>query len=631
MRFLDPNSLYALLLIVGIVVLYLLRMPRRKTTFPSTLILETLPDVARSKRMRRRLRTLISALLQILIMLFIVVACARPYVSTRGLANREIILLIDRSASMQTRDVKVASEGSGGSAKMTTRFEKAREAALGIVSDMDLGDRMLLMAFGSDAEVVANFAGSKSVLRQALETLQPLDTPTDITPAVELVREVTKALKHPEVYVVSDGAFDPEPLRDVKTAETSLFYTKVGQAKENVGITRFNARRILNSDQDFEMAVTVANNTKQAQSLDVEIYLNGKIKDVCHLEVGPDSAASEIFASTIVVGGALEARLAREDAFPVDNVAYEVVPLPRREKMLLISEDTENFLVPALRSNFGVSGYRLPPERYSPRYDVDVVIFYNYVPKELPDCHMIFVNSKGTGLPVELREQVVNPAVRRWDSAHPLMNYASLSNLFITSAKKLIAPEWLEPVAEGATTPLIVAGEKGTQKMVFIGFDPRHSDLPFRLAFPMFLSNCVQWFREESARTVSHQIRPCDAFRIALEDRAVETVTLKRPDGEEADLQLTQGPAWFRDTGKAGVYTYSTERGQEGAFAINLTNAQESQIAPRDTLGVGEQPFSLEDLEKEVWYNKKLWVYLGLLAVLLLAAEAYLYHQRIVF
>ncbi|MDP6354755.1 MAG: BatA and WFA domain-containing protein, partial [Planctomycetota bacterium] len=170
MRFLNLDALYALALIAGVILLYILRMPRNRRTFSSILVLEMIPEIAKSKRMRRKLRTLLSAVLQVAILAFIVVAWARPYVSTRGLANREIIVLLDRSASMQTLDVD-----SG-----LARSDKAKEVVLGLVSDMDLGDRMLLMAFDSKAEVLANFAGSKIVLRQAIQSVTASDSSTDI-------------------------------------------------------------------------------------------------------------------------------------------------------------------------------------------------------------------------------------------------------------------------------------------------------------------------------------------------------------------------------------------------------------------------------------------------------------------
>lgn len=630
MRFLNLDALFALALIAGVIILYLLRMPRNRTFFSSILILEMIPEIAKSKRMRRKLRTLLSAVLQVVILVFIVVACARPYVSTRGLANREIIVLLDRSASMQTRDVEEESK-EGSPTKTITRFDKAREVVLGLVQDMDLGDRMLLMAFDSQAEVLANFAGSKGVLREAIESVTPADAPTDIQPAIKLVKEVSKALEHPEIYIISDGSFDTEMMSTLKTENTSLFYRSIGTETENLGITRFRARKSLNSDQDFEVVVTIANNTGQKKSLDFELYLNGKIKDVHPMEIEPNAQKSEVFTSTIVIGGALEGRLSIEDAFPADNVAYEVIPLPRRQKVLMISKDTTNFLVPVLRSNFAVTGYRLPPAKYRPEYDVDVMVFYNYVPEKLPDSHIIYINSTGSALPVTLKEQIENPSVRHWDSSHPLMNYASLSNLFLTSAKKLTAPDWMEPVAEGVTSPLIVAGEKGDQKIVYVGFDPRHSDFPFRMAFPMFLSNCVQWFREVEDRKVSYQATPGDAYRITVEDEKAKSVTITKPDGKEAELSVTGGEALFSDTSNAGIYTWTTGDGLKKAFAVNLTSEQESNIVPNEALEIGEETFALKDLEKQVWYNKKLWVYLGLLAIGLLAGEAYLFHHRFLF
>jgi len=222
MRFLNTDALYTLLIATGILVLYVLRMPRKRSVFPSVLILKTLPEALRSKRERRRLRTVLSAALQILILALIVLACARPYVSTRGLSDREIIVLLDRSASMKTLDEERHSTDDEAEPGKITRFDKAREVVRGLVRDMDIGDRMLLMAFDSQAEVVVNFAGNKAVLRQALRDLVPADTATNIAPAVKLVQQVTKALEHPEVYVISDGSFEAGGLAELKSNDLSL-------------------------------------------------------------------------------------------------------------------------------------------------------------------------------------------------------------------------------------------------------------------------------------------------------------------------------------------------------------------------------------------------------------------------
>ena len=63
--------------------------------------------------------------------------------------------------------------------------------------------------------------------------------------------------------------------------------------------------------------------------------------------------------------------------------------------------------------------------------------------------------------------------------------------------------------------PILVAGQRGGFKFVALGFDPRDSDLPLRVAWPLFLLNSINWFTDEDAQYIS-SFRTGDVWRVPV-------------------------------------------------------------------------------------------------------------------
>ncbi len=99
---------------------------------------------------------------------------------------------------------------------------------------------------------------------------------------------------------------------------------------------------------------------------------------------------------------------------------------------------------------------------------------------------------------------------------------------------------------------------------------------------------------------------------------------VKTPAGRTVEAPVTRGLVSFADTDEVGIYTIVTPKG-ETHVAVNLTNAQESDLTPRPL------PVPTGDggpLTPSVPVQRELWPLFVVLAVLLLATEGALYWQR---
>ena len=105
MSLLAPLGLLLGLLAIPLLGLYFLKIRRRRVTVPSLLLWEELVRAERLARPFDRFRRNILLWLQLLLLLLVTLAFARPAIFGTGSTGRSVVLVIDTSASMAATDV----------------------------------------------------------------------------------------------------------------------------------------------------------------------------------------------------------------------------------------------------------------------------------------------------------------------------------------------------------------------------------------------------------------------------------------------------------------------------------------------------------------------------------------------
>src|SRR4029079_19151563 len=106
MSFLTPLALLSALIIGPIIVaMYLLKLRREDRRVSSTFLWQRIVRDVEANALWQKLRRTLLLLLQLLLLALLALALARPFFRTAGIAGRNLIVIIDRSASMQATDV----------------------------------------------------------------------------------------------------------------------------------------------------------------------------------------------------------------------------------------------------------------------------------------------------------------------------------------------------------------------------------------------------------------------------------------------------------------------------------------------------------------------------------------------
>jgi hypothetical protein len=592
-----------------VVLFYLLKRKRVLRLVSSTVLWQRFLAETQASAPFQRLRHNWLLVLQILMLILAVLALARPYFSGKVSAGRLQVVIIDASASMQSTD------------ESPSRFEKARSGALELVDGLRDTDKMVVLFAGAQAEVRQSETSEKSALRRALLAGTAADSATQLTEALKMAESLTRDNNDAEVHLFSDGA--APGLRELQNKGLRLIYHRLGTRAENLGIVTLDVRA--NPEDATQRAVfaAVANASPEAREAQVELLFDGQLLETKAVQVPPTNTVPVVFVVGQPRDGVFTVRLPGSDDLAADNQASIVSLLPQPVKVLLVSRGNR-FLEKALRAAGRVE-LTVTPALTDANPAADVVVLDNVTPIEWPQPNVLAFQSMNTNW-FDAAGPVEGPPIVDWKPTHPLMRFVNLDNVLIARAVGVRAPSWAAAVVESPATPLVLAGELGRQRIVWVGFDVLESTWPLRVSFPIFVANAVDWLNPASIKASRLLVSAGQPFRLSVEAGATDAA-VRMPDGTTRNLKVDPGSRElvFGDTARQGTYelTVGTNR---VTFCANLLDAAETQTRPRDELDFGK--FGSVTATGTRRANLELWRWVAAAALVVLLFEWWYYHRR---
>jgi hypothetical protein len=257
----------------------------------------------------------------------------------------------------------------------------------------------------------------------------------------------------------------------------------------------------------------------------------------------------------------------------------------------------------------------------------DVVVLDDVLPVVWPKGNLLAMHTAATNWFAGW-ENVKGPPIVDWKNTHPLLRFVNFDNVQITETIGVKTPPWAVSLVDSPQTPLILTGEIDRQRIVWIGFDTLQSTWPLRISFPIFIANAVEWLNPAATSSSQLTVRAGDAFRLPLA-QGIKTAKLTGPDGKSRLLEVDPKARELvvGETFKQGIYRLLAGTNTT-TFCVNLVDAAESNIAPREELPFGR--YSKVAASKLKQANAEFWRWLALAALAVLLFEWWWYHKRTV-
>jgi uncharacterized membrane protein len=610
--FLQPWAFLLLGLSIPLLLLYFLKVRRQQRRVSSVLLWSPVFRDQQASALFQRLQLDPLLLLQLLALLLLCAALARPTLTLQGKGAERLILVMDTSASMKARDAG------------SPRIRAAQARAVELVSDAGLGAEVMVIEAGTQPTIRLHFTRDRDRARRAIFDVEARDQPNHLSEAVRTALALVPAVDpRVRVHVLTDGAFDPAQVREFP--DPRVRWVTVGSGTRNVGITQFSVRKAYYGAFDYQAFLSITNFSDERVSFPLALTVDDQRISEQTITLDPLVKRNVIVPFTLQNGATVKAVAEVRDDLEADNVVNAVVPEPRKLRVLLVSPGNL-FLEKALRTDPQVVlETKTPPEYSGGMGTFDVVVLDGASPARIGPGRFVLVNSTPGDVPIESLGTMEQPVVLDWVRNHPVMRFIDLSKVTVEEALRV------RPLAAGKTLleavggPLIFLLEEPQRKAVFVGFDLFKTDLPLRVAFPLILANSLRWLQPVGLEGSDLMVTAGAPFLLAVE-HGVQEGTVQDPSGATRKAEITRGALSFAQTDQVGVYTLTTGGKREVRFAVNLLDGVESNIRPQP-LPVAPPPTAGEAGESFT-YQRELWPFLLALALLTLAFEGFLYWRR---
>lgn len=387
MTFLNPLVLLGLAAAAIPVLLHLLNLRKLKTIDFSSLAF--LKELQKTKIRKLKLKQILLLILRTLIVIFIVLAFARPTIesSLPGLGARaksSVVILFDNSFSMDIADER------------GVRLKQAREAALSIIGSLEDGDEAAMIQLANlDDRRFAEFTRNFAMLKEEVGKVPVSYTVAQLEHGLRLASTVLSSSQNinREVYIITDAQRNifGEERDSLKIFDRSVAVyavpiglgSKVGE--RNLSIDSIN---VLTQIYEVEKPVEVEARIRNSGSEDVKGVIVSLMFDKERMaQRAIDIPAGETrmvsLAGTPKTTGAVRAAVEVEgDALEADNRRNFGFIIPDKPKIALVGTPVDlRFLQLALR----------PDAAAQATADVNVLAPEQFTATNLNDYSVLFL------------------------------------------------------------------------------------------------------------------------------------------------------------------------------------------------------------------------------------------------
>lgn len=612
-----------------VVVFYILKLRRRPIPVPFSKIWERILRDKEATSLFSQLKRLLSLLLQLALLALMIMALGDPRTAVNLVESRNIVVLIDASASMRTTDVA------------PSRLAAAKERVKLMVRGLSGSDRMLIAQMDAAVTPLSTMTSEVSDLEAAVVAVQPTDAAADFPRALRFATDTLRGLTRPEIILVSDGALGEaeDAAGAVHTGDITVSYVPIGTGGPNAAITNFAVRRYPLDKSRYEVMLEITNTTDEPLEVELSLFGDGTLIDLTKVRLKEKERLPRFYPNLSGASRTLEAKLTLadgvRDALPADDHAYALLPERRRARVQVVTTGNM-FLEAALLLDEYLEVTTVPPTGYPAKGNFEVTIFDNVAPPVAQGSGgLLYLNPTSGSLPFSVEKEVLDKdranrlGFDEVDAKSPLVRYLSLGEINVGRAHPLKGDKEDKVIGRSLRHgPLLLQGRRPGNKFVALGFDIRESDLPMRIAWPVLLLNIINDFVEEDTSYLS-SFKTGGVWYVPAPSTA-DTGTLELPDGSKRVVPIKDGRAVFLGQ-LAGFYKLTT--GVPGAeettmFAANLQDPAESNIVARPEITVDGRPAGQVG-EFKIGVRREMWVYLLLAVLLVTAIEWATYHRRV--
>jgi len=655
----------------ALLLLYFLKLRRKEVWIGSTMLWSKVVEDLQANTPFQRLRASWLLFLQLFLLLALLLALARPIFGLKpGEGGQRVILLVDVSASMGAGEAKA--DGEEANTQAVTRLERAKAAANEMLDRLrSSGDevQVMVVAFATRARIAQTFTSDLRFARAAIESLEVLEEPGLLGPALRLAETYAGPDQsgNEEVPVrmvlLSDGRFGDDQTPSYAGGEVEFVSVTTGSdgaggpdagesadVEDNVGITFLAARRDIVDVSQVDVLCGLASTAADLKTVRVEFAVDGNVLEsqAVSLEAREAGQPAEGLARLRFVnlaGGVLRVTIARGDALATDNTVGLLLSPPRKATLLVVYPSGESaadeYLMSVVNELPLYEVETWPADRFetllksgevlqsSDGHAFSAIIFDRVSPSAVPDAPTLSLGARPPVPGLSLTPaDVANPSRRilSWNRQNPIMASVGLDTIAVADERRLSLPDddsEALAIAEGGPIIGVVEPRRGGRHII-VSFDLRQSNWPLHVSFAIFMQNAVDYLTQRGSADAGQMIQTGQTMTLRASPGAT-TVKLTGPDERtmpvREDGSVTIGPL-----DRVGAYQAEGLPAENVPIIANLLSEVESNLLPVESVQIGHEAAAAQTVDRST--PRELWPWLVALALGVLGVEWVVYLLR---
>lgn len=586
MSFIYPLGLLGLIGVPIVILIYILKNKYNEQTVPSTYLWILSEKFFKRRNPLSGLTGIISLILQILTVIFVSLAIARPVFVVPESAN-EYCFILDCSGSMQMTD-------NGDK----TRFELAKEKITSVINEAGGGSSYTLVTANAESGAVYERLTDKKLALELLSSVECSDGMIEEGDALAVAQKYYDENRSFVTYFLTDKAYsEHNGIELVNFARDDAVNYSVTDARG----TLFGG--LLN------VTASVTSHTTDA-TLTAELYINGSDKPADSIEIAVSagqtaevelSAAAESYDSFSVV-------IADPDDLSADNRVVSYNQKSESSYDILVVSETPFFFEAALDVLTDSKVDVIEPDEYNGQVGYGLYIFHTFTPEELPDAAVWLINSSksvpdsGFGIRgvVELDEPAaIVKSNSTASAARKMLEGIDGKNIFISEYVKYSGMyAKFTTLFSYESNPLIFAGTNAMgNREVVVGFDLHKADFSLSVDYVPLIGSLLAYSCPDVLDRTSYSSGEDVNVNVTANVINVKAIS---PDGEEIYVDSSTDIGVLH-LDKVGTYTVrvTTHDAVKEYKLYSATPEEESAPTSEESAYslVGEQEFLKTDGE----------------------------------
>ena len=594
MGFTNLWPLFLLLTIPPVIMLYILKRKYKEEVISSSLLWKEVYKNTRANAPWEKFKKNIMLLLQIIIILSVILALMSPFISIGGKSYKNVIMVIDNTASMNT----IYDDSN-------SRLEQGKTLAKEYLNSTKEGTNTYIISYDGTSNLLLNGDFNKSNASSIIDKISTSYGSGDISDVVSFVKAIGDGIgEEYEALIFTD--------KQVAISDINGRIVYLGNSGLNASVDNVSHKFV---DDKVKVIANVTNNGDSLYEGDFSLYNGEELVAVegVTLQVGESKTLS--FQLDSLNSDYLKGELSRKDILIEDNTYYHVVNENKVKKILLVTDENV-FLEKAFGIIENTEVYKTNDvSNITDNDEYDLYVFDNKMPEVMPrKGSILFINPNSNEFFNVLEGGEIGQATAVKGS---VSSYLEDTQFTLSEYNIIETPYYGTNILTIDDNSIGFKGEINDRKIAALSFDLHSTDFALKKEFPILIYELGEELIS-TGMVYSNNFKAGEKIVVKSSDFESE-INVTYPNG---DIKGLKSGEEVNGELALGIYKINQNDNNE-SFSVNFPTSSESDTSV-ETIGENDNIVHGKSNLKSGFNLTPIFI---LLAMLVVAFEWVLYKK----